>query len=286
MAGQNSQAEALLKHIGLTEYEAKAYLTLLTHGMLNAERVSVLAGIPLPRVYDTMASLSSRGLIFVSKIRPQTFRAMDPNQLPKILKEDEQRRMEERVKSLEVALPQFLSAVSGLPTKTNNVEEEAVFYIKRQINVRKLWEDANDKAESEILIFAGDMSWINKTIESIKKLLKRGVKYKVLFSKTDSVALSNLKKLVKIGIDAKYATDIGTLRGLIVDGSKVSLLQVNPKPGFETTRLSEMDPDAEKYASFTDILINNRAIADVFRRYFLLLWQKAQPAERWLNKKR
>ena len=274
---QISQAEALLKHLGLTEYESKAYLALLLNGPLSAEKVSSAAEIPLPRVYDTMAGLSQRGFIIVSKTRPQIFKSMNPEQISQLLQEDEKKKFDVKLKGIESTIPQFLKEISSLPTKVNAEQDIALSYVSRKVNIEKLWSEMHSQAKSEMFLFAGDMSWVNETASKIKATLKKGIDYRVLWCKDDKDIIQNVKKAVKIGIPLRYS-DTGDLRGVIIDRERVSLVQ-NP-PG---TRMVEKN--AEKEGAYVNILINNKLIADIFRRYFLLLWQNAYPAERWLAKK-
>lgn len=49
--------------LGLTKYEAKAYLTLLSEGKLIAMHLSQKSGIPNGRMYDTLNKLIEKGLI-------------------------------------------------------------------------------------------------------------------------------------------------------------------------------------------------------------------------------
>lgn len=56
-------AERLLKEdFKLNSYASKIYIALLKRGM-NSKEVSSAAGVPLPRVYDTLRSLSEKGFV-------------------------------------------------------------------------------------------------------------------------------------------------------------------------------------------------------------------------------
>ena len=56
-------AERLLKEeFKLNSYESRIYIALLKRGM-NSKEVSSAAGVPLPRVYDTLRSLSEKGFV-------------------------------------------------------------------------------------------------------------------------------------------------------------------------------------------------------------------------------
>jgi len=52
-----------LRRLGLNQYEAKAFLTLTTNGILTAGELSNLAGLPRPRVYDILVELKRKGFV-------------------------------------------------------------------------------------------------------------------------------------------------------------------------------------------------------------------------------
>ena len=55
--------EAVGERFNLGEYEIEAYLAVLDHGELTASAIADRTEIPQPRVYDTVRSLSDRGLV-------------------------------------------------------------------------------------------------------------------------------------------------------------------------------------------------------------------------------
>ncbi|MBU2475957.1 hypothetical protein KKG83_00640 [Candidatus Micrarchaeota archaeon] len=69
---------ALLKRIGLNEYESKVYSSLSSNKTLTASDVSRKAGIPRARVYDVLMSLEKKGFVMVSLGRPVSFKAIEP----------------------------------------------------------------------------------------------------------------------------------------------------------------------------------------------------------------
>ena len=277
----DKQPEALLKHLGMTEYEAKAYLSILSAGSLTAEKISRMSKIPLPRVYDTMASLARRGLISISKTRPQLYKATDPKQISSILEADETRMVEERIKEIKNVVPKLLESLPKMGEKIEGENEEITTFVKRKANTEKIWSDLHDQAKNEILIFAGDMSWIIKYSHLIKNVIRRGVKYRILFSSTSKIAEQNLKKLLKYDLDARFSKETGNFRGFVIDGRKASILQLMPTG--EMKEFRESDTDAEKFAEFTTIVIGNKPIVDVLKNYFSILWERSIPAEKFLS---
>lgn len=277
--------EALLKHLGLTEYEAKAYLSLVRNSALTADKVSSIANIPLPRVYDTMVSLSRRGLVIVSKTRPQIFSVTDPSQIFNILREDEKRKMEDRLKEIESVVPQIISTLKSYkrPSAEANAEE-VLAYVNRRANIGKLWEDMQKEAKEEFLIFAGDISWGRQRLKDIKKLIKSGVSYRVIWSKSSPQVLKNAKNIQKTGAELKFSESINSLRGIVVDGKKVLIIQKIPRFLEDVKEIKEGEPWSEKVADYTSIIITNRLISEVFRKYFYSVWSNAVTLEKMLKK--
>jgi sugar-specific transcriptional regulator TrmB len=260
------EAEAFLKHLGFTEYEAKAYLTLISQGPMNAEKISAASGIPLPRVYDTMNGLAGRGLIFVSSTRPQSFKVINPKQLSVLLIEEEKRKADEKIKKIEEIAPQFLSTVASSYQEKTGESEEVIASIKRKINMEKLWFDLFSEVKQEVFIFAGNLSWVDKTFPIIKSIVKKGIKCRILWCRSGKEVVPRIKRLMKAGVDLRYA-DTAELRGLILDGKQISLVQ--------TTGVSERN--------VTTIIISHKLITDVFRRYFLHLWEHGITPEKFLK---
>ncbi|MBI3361757.1 MAG: TrmB family transcriptional regulator [Chloroflexi bacterium] len=59
-----------LTEIGLSKYEASAYLALLGHDDSTAVEVADRACVPRQRIYDVLISLRDKGLIIISAGRP------------------------------------------------------------------------------------------------------------------------------------------------------------------------------------------------------------------------
>jgi len=67
-----------LHEMGLSEYEAKAYLGSLQSGVVTAKEASDAVDIPQSRVYDVFESLESKGFISVQPGRPKKFGPVEP----------------------------------------------------------------------------------------------------------------------------------------------------------------------------------------------------------------
>ena len=67
-----------LQRIGLTEYEAKAYLALLRDHLNSATKLFEKSGVPRTKIYSVLESLALKGWIRIYSGMPLLFRADDP----------------------------------------------------------------------------------------------------------------------------------------------------------------------------------------------------------------
>ncbi|MFX0086894.1 MAG: TrmB family transcriptional regulator, partial [Candidatus Hodarchaeota archaeon] len=67
-----------LEIFGLSNYESRAYLTLLSSGISTAKGISSESKIPFGRIYDVLNSLEDRGLVDRQESRPKKFVAKEP----------------------------------------------------------------------------------------------------------------------------------------------------------------------------------------------------------------
>jgi sugar-specific transcriptional regulator TrmB len=70
--------EALVT-LGLTGYEASAYVALTRRGQATGAEVARLAELPRQRVYDVLGSLVGRGLAVETPGRPTRYSAAPPD---------------------------------------------------------------------------------------------------------------------------------------------------------------------------------------------------------------
>lgn len=59
-----------LEEFGLSKYEAKAYVTLITHGTMSAGEIAYYAEMPRTKVYPTLLKLEKKKLVILSKSKP------------------------------------------------------------------------------------------------------------------------------------------------------------------------------------------------------------------------
>ena len=80
MSLTNSRALALreLEQIGLSSYEARAYVALLAVQPVNGYDLARLSGIPTSKIYETLQRLVTKGAALASASEPTLYRAVAP----------------------------------------------------------------------------------------------------------------------------------------------------------------------------------------------------------------
>ncbi|MBI2184483.1 MAG: TrmB family transcriptional regulator [Thaumarchaeota archaeon] len=78
----------LLQKLGMREYDAKVYLTLVRSGKTTVSDIYSVTGMPRNRIYDTLEDLQRRGFIETRQGRPMIYQAVPPEIVIKRIKEE------------------------------------------------------------------------------------------------------------------------------------------------------------------------------------------------------
>ncbi|MBU2561192.1 MAG: hypothetical protein KKD17_02760 [Nanoarchaeota archaeon] len=76
-----------LLELGLNNYEAKVYLTLVEEGTSTAKNVSDITGIPYGKVYEIITSLCTKGFSMTLPTKPMKCKALSPQEILNTTKE-------------------------------------------------------------------------------------------------------------------------------------------------------------------------------------------------------
>lgn len=130
--------EATIGQVGerfnLGEYEIDAYLAVLEHGQLTAGEIADHTAIPQPRVYDTVRSLSDRGLVELRESRPMKVIAIDP---------------EEAFSGMKSSLADLVSELEERYSAPAH-ETEAASLVKSRSTIVRYFKEVIDSAEYEL----------------------------------------------------------------------------------------------------------------------------------------
>ncbi len=103
-----------LKKLGLSSYEAQAYLALIKLGIANAGEISLHGKIPLGRIYGVLSNLEDSYLIRAQETRPRRYMCIEVTAGLERLsknKKEELKQKEEEIDALVNELVPELSSV-------------------------------------------------------------------------------------------------------------------------------------------------------------------------------
>lgn len=145
-----------LQALGLTEYEARAYTALLALGRAVPARVARQAGIPRPKIYETLERLEGRGLAAKVGQNPLEYAPLSAREYLSRAR----RSFDDRLGALERDLTRL--APDPAP--------EAVYHLYGEAAIRSLCEDLTLNARRSLHV-AGDPAMAR----ALERLTPRGV---------------------------------------------------------------------------------------------------------------
>ncbi len=93
---------ASLRDLGLSEYESRAYRSLLRTGPTTAKELSRASDVPMGRIYDVLNSLETHNLVrSQTASRPKKYVAVEPDTALERLLADKKRELEEQADQYE-----------------------------------------------------------------------------------------------------------------------------------------------------------------------------------------
>lgn len=116
-----------LKELGLSEYEAKVYLSLVALGKSGASAISAQSGVPHAKVYGALESLIRKGLVAVALEKPRKWYAQPPSTVLARLLEDKFAEMTKLKKEID-----------ELGRRYERLPEEAVYVMKGKENFSRI----------------------------------------------------------------------------------------------------------------------------------------------------
>lgn len=115
-----------LMALGLSKYEACAYLALLGHNDSTAVEVADRAGVPRQRVYDVLISLRDKGLISIRDGRPARHTARPPAEALAAMYEARLRAQQQENERLAGLIRQLIPNLESLGNRSNGMLTHAL----------------------------------------------------------------------------------------------------------------------------------------------------------------
>lgn len=228
-----SEVTALLKRIGLNEYESRVYSSLNSSQAKTASEISQKARIPRARVYDVLMTLERKGFVMVSVGRPVSFKAVEPD---KALKNYEKQKR----KSFETELKEMNSLKESLKKNFNKTPETEDFsgawWVLTGNQINNIIASSLKNAKESVIISTSEanaLRKINAFNTKLKALKLKGVELKFVLN---SVYQNKIKDEFK---DFNAIKSNNKSRFIVFDNKKVLLFFNEKKEENEKALLLE-----------------------------------------------
>lgn len=120
--------ELYLHEMGLSEYEAAAYLALLQQGQGTAKEVANASDIPQSRVYDVLEKLETRGFVTIQMGRPKKYGAIEPDLAVEQYLNYKRNEFDESISKIETIGDQFVTELQSNQFQYKHHDEFDVFW--------------------------------------------------------------------------------------------------------------------------------------------------------------
>ncbi|MHA2248721.1 MAG: TrmB family transcriptional regulator [Candidatus Kariarchaeaceae archaeon] len=189
----------VLYELGLSEYETRAYLTILEGGVIVAREISDRSSIPYAKVYQVLENLVLKQFIIGDEGRPRKFRCVDPkiglfDRLESIKTNWEQKQQRRR-SLIEKVLPEF--SLMFKATKNDIADEQGVWTINGLANIGSRISTLMSKTKSHIRVSAGDVHFLQSRVSKILFDCDPGIEVTIRVSENNDL-LKNYGRIVTI----------------------------------------------------------------------------------------
>jgi sugar-specific transcriptional regulator TrmB len=140
-----------LQRLGLTSYEARAYLALLRRDSSTAAETARLAGLPRQRVYDVLSSLVEKGLASTRPGKAVKYAATPPEQALEGLVAQHRQQLADIERETAAMVDSLMPAYLAGQEHTDPLEYIEVLRDRRAINER--FGELEAGIKNEILVF-------------------------------------------------------------------------------------------------------------------------------------
>lgn len=175
---ENNDLIGNLEEFGLSQYEARAYLTMIGKGSLSASEIAYYSHLPRTKIYLTLKRLEKKGLSVISQQKPLICSAINPTEAFEeivIIQEQKLRNMKRVVEKLQ--------KINDESNSLKGLEEKKYFILDPKSTLQKLSVLVENSRTSIIAILdIWGLRLISECKSSLIKAITKGVKFQFLIS--------------------------------------------------------------------------------------------------------
>jgi HTH-type transcriptional regulator, sugar sensing transcriptional regulator len=254
LSGVSEKGRRILQDLGLTDYEMKAYVSLLEKPGVQASEVSKESDVPVSKIYEVLSNLERKGWVESQHTRPSKYFPKSPSTALQALR----LRTQAEFKAYE---DQLLGELMPLYEKKDTQERPDIWIVRGDYNILAKVRESVSRCKKEILVVIPPA--LNEVIDLVVPVLSdmkaSGVNVRVLTS--DDI---NQNTAAQISTHAELRLRENMFGGgVIVDAKEVVLL------------LGSSTGEAESLAIWSDHV----GLAALAKSYFEFLWAEAKQSK-------
>lgn len=259
---QSAEAAPLIA-LGLTGYEASAYVALTRRERATGAEVARLAGLPRQRIYDVLDGLVARGIATVEPGRPARYAALAPDAAVAALVAA--RRAEVERLEHEAGLAVALLTPAYRDGRSTHDPLTYIEVLREPGAIAKRFAELEASATKEIFVFTKPPYAVEPAQNRAGlELLARGVEARSVYERSvydDAAVVEAVREFVAAGEQARVVDEL-PLKLVVID-ERVALLSLED-PVAGTTNLTIM-------------IVEHAALARLLKLAFEQVWERGEP---------
>jgi sugar-specific transcriptional regulator TrmB len=250
---------APLLSLGLTGYEASAYVALTRRGRATGAEVARIAGLPRQRIYDVLDGLVGRGLAVVEPGRPAQYTAVAPDDAVDSLLAAHRASLERMQQDAAEAVRLLTPAYRAGRSETDPLSYIEV--LRESAAIAKRFGEFEASAQKEILVFTKPPYAVPpaENVEGLE-LLERGVVARSVYERSvydDPAVVAAVRRFMEAGEQARVVEEL-PLKLVLID---------------ERVALFTMEDPVAGATDLTIMIIEHAGLAQLLKLAFEHAWE-------------
>src|SRR5713226_4998636 len=215
MMSVTERTRRALKDFGLTEYEVKAYVSLVESGPMPASELSKVASIPYSKIYEILGNLERKGWVETEQGRPSKHYPKAPS----AALEASRMRVENTLKASQA---EAMGELQPLYEKKGVQERPDIWIVRGQTNILDRIKETLGRTRRELLVAMPVVpdSVISMAAPLLSLMNERGIKVSVMIpSLTSKDVARKLKGLAEVRVREQMFGG-----GIISDNNEIIIL--------------------------------------------------------------
>jgi HTH-type transcriptional regulator, sugar sensing transcriptional regulator len=254
----DAQQVAQLTRLGLTSYEAKAYLALIRRDAYTAAQVARQAGLPRQRIYDVLSSLVEKGLAVARPGTVVKYAATAPDLAVEMLIQAHRHQLEALEEAARSMVDSLKPAFEAGQAHTDPLDYIEVLRDRRAINER--FAELQAGVKDEILVFTKPpyAKPPQENVEGLQVTRTHAARSIYEFGVFDDPAVTEgVRRFIEAGEEARFVPEL-PLKLVIID---------------ETIVMFGMEDPVAGSAELTIVVVEHTSLAKVLKTAFDAIWQ-------------